>query len=62
MRFDMTWGTVRSKKVYKGAPATMPAPVILEQKNQGGYKFFTTALQGLLNLRTMKWRDWNNGA
>ena len=36
-----------------GAPAKMPTPVILEQKIQGGHKFFITALQALLNLKTM---------
>ncbi len=36
-----------------GAPAKKPTPVILEQKIQGGHKFFTTVLQGLLNLRSM---------
>lgn len=50
----------QKKRVNKGAPATTPAPVILEQKNHVGYKFFTTALQTLLKPRTMQWKDWNN--
>lgn len=50
------------KKVNKGAPDTMSVPVILGQRNQGGYKFFTTTLQTLLKPRTMQWKDWNNAA
>lgn len=49
----MTRGTVQKKKVNIGALAKMPTPVILKQKMQGGHKFFSTALQPLLNLRTM---------
>lgn len=40
-------------KVNMGAPAKMPTNKILKQKTQGGHKFFTRALQALLNLRTM---------
>lgn len=68
--WDLTWHgegpsnppTKKKKKVNKGAPDTMSVPVILWQKIEGGYKFFTTALQTLLKPRTMQWKDWNNAA